>query len=232
VALVNKQAEMLKSFGIKHQPREVYVARGRLASFFLWKHWERLSHIVTTLSLCLVVIGLFFTYRQYKSSESQEAENKAQELRNATHQAYGELDERYHDFLQLCIDHPELDCYDVVPDGGTQGLGVLPLDSGARLATQQRILYADLTSMFERAYLQYQHFDGSRLTELKANQWSGWERYILSFAGRPAYCDVWNEIRSEFDERFQRYMFSAAQSQCRQLALPAPVDASISQQHD
>jgi len=58
-----------------------------------------------------------------------------------------DLDARYFDFVQLCIDHPRLDCYSVgrEPDP--------PPTADEKL--QQNILYSALTDLFEGAYVQY-----------------------------------------------------------------------------
>jgi len=116
--------------------------------------------------------------------------------------------ERYEEFLNLCLLYPEL----------RLGYG-MPVAVGrltkARLY-QRDILFELLTSIFESAYLTY----SNRINSSRSQQWGGWEDYIAHFTMRSDYQEWWirvvqdgdfeltKEGTSQYDLRFERYMFS------------------------
>jgi hypothetical protein len=109
--------------------------------------------------------------------------------------AYNALDASYGDYLKVCLVYPDLDVFDV------------PLEKRKKLnATEKRqetILLTLLIEMFERAYIMY---DG-HARKIRRDQWLGWERYMLAWAGRKNFRRAWEEVGAdEFDTRFFEYI--------------------------
>jgi hypothetical protein len=52
------------------------------------------------------------------------------------------------------------------------------------------------------------------VNEIFAEQWHGWDNYIQKFLTRPAYCQVYNDIRDEYDTGLVKYMDGLAAKSC------------------
>jgi hypothetical protein len=114
-------------------------------------------------------------------------------------QVYTALDAQYTDFLKLCLQSPELDCFDIPrPEAAL----MLNKDEKAR----QQIVYAILIPMLEYAYLTYHGPFAVEIANLTQRQWPGWERYARSFMMRPAFREVWEPLSNEFDANFKNCM--------------------------
>ena len=123
---------------------------------------------------------------------------------------YSVLDAQYTDFLKLCLEHPQLDCYDE-PDKH-------PKDLDDREKVQQQVLYAMLIPMLEHAYLAYHGESAKEIPETTKAQWPGWVIYATNFMHRPAFLKVWKDLGPEFDQQFQTCLNSldpAAKSEPR-----------------
>jgi hypothetical protein len=109
--------------------------------------------------------------------------------------AYNALDSSYGDYLKFCLAYPDLDVFDV------------PLEKPKKLTPaekrQELIILTLLIEMFERAFVMY---DG-HARKVRRDQWLGWERYMLAWAGRENFRRAWDEVGAdEFDTRFFDYM--------------------------
>lgn len=108
--------------------------------------------------------------------------------------AFDELDDKYIQFMQLCLEHPEVDVSEV------------PLEGRESLTCEQlraeHALFAILISLFERAFVMFEDQD----SDYRERQWGGWEKLIRSYTVRSNFRRVWAEIGSQFDSRFQRFM--------------------------
>ena len=104
---------------------------------------------------------------------------KRQERREREYGTYHALDEKYQDFLQLCMEYPELDLYDI------------PLAREVDLTPEQRLrqyaLFDILVSLLERAYLMY----SDQSNRIKRRQWKGWENYFRDYAAHPTFRRLW-----------------------------------------
>jgi hypothetical protein len=164
------------------------------------KFLERL-HVVAELTSFLVIIasGPIAVYELHLHTvELRETAAKAR-LDLAT-QVYRDVDERFAEFVRLCVDHPRLDCY-----GGRLELVEPPLTAEEK--TQQRILFSDLIDVFEVAYVDFHRKDVSeKAKELFDAQWAGWNSYIRKFMSRSSFRDTWLEIRDEHDAGLAEYM--------------------------
>jgi|SRR5215831_4648461 len=164
-----------------------------VATLWLGSHFGAIVHSVSEL---VVIIGLPIAIYQLAAQRS-ETHNHALE---AHEQVYSGLDAQYTDFLKLCLQHSELDCYDLPADPPP----VLKTEEKA----QQRILYAVLIPMLEHAYLAYHGKPAAEIKELTDAQWPGWKLYSAYFMKRPAFRAVWKELGNEFDSNFRQCMDS------------------------
>ncbi|MCA9872611.1 MAG: hypothetical protein KC441_03130 [Anaerolineales bacterium] len=119
---------------------------------------------------------------------------KQKERREREYGTYDALDDKYIAYLQLCMENPELDLYD------------LPLAQNVELSPQQKIrqyaMFEILLSIFERAFLMYR--DQSNKT--KQRQWSGWDAYIHDYGRRETFRRLWQLRGTEYDVDFIAYI--------------------------
>lgn len=118
---------------------------------------------------------------------------KQKERREREYGTYDALDDKYIAYLQLCMENPELDLYD------------LPLEKTVELSAEQKIrqyaMFEILLSIFERAFLMYR--DQSNKT--KQRQWTGWDEYIHDYAQRETFRRLWRLRGAEYDADFTAY---------------------------
>lgn len=156
---------------------------GRLApdSFRYWKDiLEALSYLVVLLG---VPVGLFQYFRAVKKEQL-----------DREYGTYNALDEKFLEFQNMCLAHPDLDIFDV-PDK----------KPGTLTAEQQKkelIAFTILFSIFERAYLMYH----DQSTAIKQKQWTGWDEYIRDFCRRENFKRAWRESGATYDKDFEEYI--------------------------
>ena len=156
----------------------------------------------------LVLLGGIMAYLQYVDGQRKEQEDLGE-------RAYAELQDSYFEFLQICLQYPELDCYDRRP------LGAVCLTENQE--RQQTILYAMIVSVFERAFVRYEVSQPPR----RAQQWPGWVKYMEGFADREGLRAVWADVRDEYDAGFQVF-FDGVLQRVPVAKTPActPIDAA------
>lgn len=153
---------------------------------------------------------------------NQEAERRS---RKETSHKY--VIERHHQFLMLCLSHPEF--------GLETGRPQLMTDE--KLLVQRDIIFDVLTSLFETAYITY---SDSRYS-FRKEQWAGWSAYIDRYACRPDYQEYWHRVMfcgelegdhsTEYDARFDGYIVPIMERRLRyssdwkrmQLRSPMPI---------
>lgn len=144
--------------------------------------FEFLSYVATALGIPIAI----FAYLKAKSSERRERE----------YETYHALDEKYLDYLQLCVENPKLDLY------------YLPLEQEVALSPDEKIqqyaMCEILIALLERAFLMYR----DQATEIKKRQWDGWNAYMHDWAKRQNFRELWSELGEQFDADFVRYMNS------------------------
>jgi hypothetical protein len=112
----------------------------------------------------------------------------------AERETYMEADGRYIDYLKMCLEHPELDCFEFTkndPDLSTTGLDVKKLT-----------LFTILISLLEFGYVLYrdQHISA------RSTQWQGWHDYMAMWAQREDFRRAWPVLGPQFDTDFVKYM--------------------------
>lgn len=146
-----------------------------------------IKDLLEILQYIAVILGIPIALVQYISSERNQRHDKE-------YAAYNALDEKFIDYLKLCLNHPNLDVFDV-PDNKLN----------ASIKNQNKdeiIIFTVLFSIFERAYTMY--FDQRK--KIRKEQWNGWERYIIEFSRRSNFKDAWKISGETFHEKFQNYM--------------------------
>lgn len=139
---------------------------------------EILSLLATTLGVP-IAIYIFFKEKQ-------------KERRDREYGTYNALDDKYLDFLNLCLSNVDLGIYEM---------------SNKELTEEQKIraniIFEIHVSLIERAFLMYQgHSD-----KIKKNQWSGWNTYIEDWMEYERFRESWKTtLSSQYDTEFLTYM--------------------------
>jgi hypothetical protein len=157
------------------------------------------------LSFAAVIVGVPLGLLDFHMHAVETLENAKKERVEAAEKVYQTVDERYTEFVKLCIDHPRLDCYSVPHAGDFDP----PLSETERI--QQKMLFVHLTDVFEVAFVQYHKEESNpEIQKIYSSQWAGWDAYIRKFMRRPAYLETWYAIRDEYDEGLVKYMDAIA----------------------
>lgn len=166
------------------------------------------------LSFIALILGVPFGLLDLHNHASEISENAQKERVEAAEKVYQTVDERFHEFVKICIDHPRLDCYSVPRQAAINP----PLNDDEKL--QQKMLFAELTDVFEVAYVQYHKQESNpEIQRIYREQWAGWDSYIRKFLKRPSYVQTWYEIHDEYDGEFVKYLDSMAPPQQRLAAM-------------
>lgn len=122
--------------------------------------------------------------------------NKRKERRDKDFGTYDSLDDKYIDYLRLCLEHPTLDVADIPRP--QVAAAVTPEQRQAEL-----IMFSILVSIMERAYLMYK----DRSYKVREKQWEGWNDYIKDWLKRPNFREaLLVQLLPGFDERFVAYV--------------------------
>lgn len=118
---------------------------------------------------------------------------RKKERKQAEYDAFNALDNKYIDFLALCLQHPELGVSPVR----------LPKGQADSVPTRKRhLLYLVLISILERAFVMY----SSQRSELRRRQWEGWVDFIRDLAKQPRFREAWHTHKDQFDAKFVAFM--------------------------
>ena len=151
-----------------------------------------LDVIKTLIIICGVPVGIY-TY----------ATNKIKERREAEWIAYEKMDDRYWTYERLAMDYPSLAVSDVHASNPELAKLAKPRE---QLTAEERIherqLMFMLIAMYERAFILY----SNQSTELKANQWAGWENGLKRWCKSPAFKEAWRQIGEDFDRQYQAHV--------------------------
>ena len=120
--------------------------------------------------------------------------NKQREKHDREYATYNALDDKYIDYLKLCLTNPDLDVAD------TRREVVVDLNEEQR--HRERLILGVLVSILERAYLMY----GKTSEKIKGRQWSGWERYLRNWCERPNFIEYVRQLPPGFDAEFVKYL--------------------------
>jgi hypothetical protein len=140
--------------------------------------WELLSYIVTVVGLPLAIA--VFLFEQQKERENEEEE------------VYQLLSDNYQDFLKVALENPDLRLFS---------------QESTELNEEQRerelIIFAMLTSLFERSFLLLYE---ESMSPKQARRWNSWEDYIQEWCTKPNFkANLPKLLRGE-DPSFVRYV--------------------------
>jgi len=125
---------------------------------------------------------------------------KRKERREREYGTYNALDDKYIEYLQLCITHPRLNLY-------STGLPV-PAELTPEELIERDAMFEILISILERAYLMYR----DQTNDVKKAQWDGWNTYMKDWTDRADFRDLWNRLGYQFDADFSNHMRSLIDS--------------------
>jgi hypothetical protein len=175
------------------------------------KHFdfERIHMYAEFLSFLAIIVAAPIALLELRNHNIVTAESDKKDRIQVAEKTYREVDDKYTDFLKVCLEHPRLDCYSV------------PRTLDKKLTDdeqwQQNILYTALTDVFEVAYVQYktnQYALDPEIRDIFTEQWGGWDTYIKKFLLRPAYRKVYWDICNEYDVRLVAYMDAIVGTPC------------------
>jgi hypothetical protein len=116
---------------------------------------------------------------------------KRRERLDREYATYDALDAQYIEYLELCLEHPELDVADV------------PVENDGPEARKELLVFSILLSMMERAFLMY----GEKSARIRREQWEkGWAAYIDDWCTRPKFMAAATKLVRQYDERFSKYL--------------------------
>lgn len=146
---------------------------------------NELKIILEIISLSITIVGvpiaIFIFYKE-----------KRKERKDREYLTFNALDDKYLDFLNLCLSNQDLGIYEM---------------SNKKLSEEQQtraiIIFEILVCLFERAYLMYKEHNKSII----GKQWSGWLAYIADWMGYTSFRSAWKTIlSSQFDGEFLEFM--------------------------
>ncbi len=140
--------------------------------------WELLSYVVTVVGLPLAIFVFLFEQRKERENEEEEV--------------YQLLSDNYQDFLKVALENPDLRLFS---EESTQ------LNEEQR--ERQLIIFAMLTSLFERAYLLL--FDET-MSLKQARRWNSWEDYIQEWCKKANYLADLPKLLKGEDPSFVLYV--------------------------
>ncbi|MEK6479681.1 hypothetical protein WJR50_19215 [Catalinimonas sp. 4WD22] len=130
------------------------------------------------------VPSAIYVYWQQKSKERKERE----------YGTYNALDDKYIDFLNLCLENHDLDIYHIAKKGKSE----YSPEQNAR----ELIIFEILISLFERAFLMYRDQD----SKIKKLQWEGWNRYMEDWMQRDNFRRAWERLGTQWELNFENHM--------------------------
>ncbi|HEY4240645.1 MAG TPA: hypothetical protein VGM88_12575 [Kofleriaceae bacterium] len=151
--------------------------------------WEEIAAKIEVLTLPLVLLGGLGALLEYCDAHKRDRRETAQA-------AYQKADDSWKEFLKLCMDHPESDCYD---GASLESPATSPIDE-----VRRRVMMSYLIDTFEVAYVSYNDPEyandahGTYCTE-----WPTWVAAIRKYARRDTYVRTWLDVGNEYDTEFQ-----------------------------
>ncbi len=122
---------------------------------------------------------------------------KKKERKEREYGTYNALDDKYIEFLNLCLNNSDLN----VLQYKTEGKIVHTSEQEKRL----RMIFEILISIMERAFLMYK----DQSSKIKKDQWEGWVLYIQDWMQNNSdFRESWDLISEQWDANFRIYMNS------------------------
>lgn len=141
---------------------------------------EALSYFATILGIPIAIAA--FLYEKRKERLQREIET------------YIEANQRYIEYLTLCLEYPELDCGEFLSDDKDA--------VAAGLSVGKLTMFTILVSLLEGGYVLYRSHQGA----IRKKQWRGWSDYMDFWASRQDFRKAWPLLGSQFDTDFVEHM--------------------------
>jgi len=141
---------------------------------------EALSYIATIIGIPVAIVAFLAEMRKSRRERERDA--------------YVEANARYVGYLTLCLEHPELDGFDLSeqdPEVRDSGFEVKKL-----------ALFSILISILETGYILY----ADQRDNAELRQWQGWHDYMMMWASRPDFRKAWPLLGPQFDTEFVQQM--------------------------
>ena len=148
---------------------------------------RRLTDVFEFVSYLVVALGVPTGLYQYVRGQARERDERERQIFHA-------VSANYVEFQRLCLEHPDLDVFDLPDDH--------PVEPSPLQAKQELIAFAILFSIFERAYLLYTE----RPTRVTEGQWREWDVHVREYFRRANFRQAWHLGASSYDPRFIAYM--------------------------
>lgn len=172
---------------------------------------DEIKKILELISLVITILGvpgaIFIFFRQTEKDrreKERELEESIRERERKEYETYHALDDKYIDFLKLCLANADLD--------------IAASDGSIELSPQQvyrkEKLFEILISIFERAYVMYKRQD----SRVRKEQWTGWNNYIEAWFENKNFQTAWNTMGSQWDSGFLDHMNKIFEKQNRRAA--------------
>lgn len=153
---------------------------------------ELISTVITILGVPGAIYIFIREARKDRREKEKEREENEKERESKEYLVYNSLDDKYVDFLKLCLEHSDLNISHFDPD----------VRLTAKQEYRQIKIFEILVSLFERAYLLYKN----QSSQIKREQWSGWSGYIETWVKNKNFQNAWEVLGSQWDEQFSEYM--------------------------
>lgn len=158
-------------------------------------NFELIKDIAELLSYVVVVLGVPAGLYRYRK-------NSIQEQRDREERAYDEVDDKYLEFLQICLANPDIDIFDIEDEEKRN----LTFES----AKKELIAFAFLLSVLERVFLMYR-YQGE---PFRINHWLGWDAYIKNYCRRKNFRAAATELIGTFESDFRSYLQQCLDETC------------------
>ena len=147
-----------------------------------------LIDFIGTLANLTVVIGAPIAIINYIHTEKQNRLDRA-------YGTYDALDDKYIDFMRLCMEKPYLNIFDIEHED--------PVKLTPAQKHEELVAFSILSAIFERAYIMYRERDVD-----EGGQWDGWFITIKDYCRRDNFVDYWYKNGFGWDQRFEELICS------------------------
>lgn len=148
---------------------------------------ENVKNVLEASSYAVTILGVpiaIYLFYQEKRKERKERE----------YGTYNALDDKYIEFLNLCLQNTDLNIYYVKRNDNVD----LTLDQERK----QLIIFEILISILERAYLMYE----DQNTLIKKEQWEGWNIYMYEWMRQENFKNSWKILGKQWEFNFINHM--------------------------
>ena len=148
---------------------------------YLKDYLEMATYMVTILGVPAAIIVYF--------------REKEKERNDREYGTYDALDDKYIEFLKLCLENKDLEIQ------AGKRLNIVELTQEQKI--RSLIIYEILICLLERAFLMYKRHSSS----IREGQWTGWDAYVTDWMKNENFREIWNsELNHQYDSDFLSYM--------------------------